>query len=146
MPENIKIVTERLILKLLNPLPTSEKSEPTYFGLWQISELQTGLPIGCILVKPMNLFSELPDFENIEFGWRFIERSWGNGYATEAASNLFDKVSNQKGIKIISATAEKSNQASIRVMDKLGMEFVKDITLMVEQKEVESVLYSKKLS
>ncbi|MDB4656061.1 GNAT family N-acetyltransferase [Flavobacteriales bacterium] len=67
----------------------------------------------------------LPEFDEIDIGYRFLPEYWGRGYATEASRAIlafgFDKL----GLKKIIAIAMKENQASIRVMEKVGMEFDK---------------------
>ena len=60
----------------------------------------------------------------IEIGWRLKKQHWGNGYATEVATAL-----SEKGIemgKTIIARAMVENIASIRVMEKAGLEFEKE--------------------
>ena len=60
----------------------------------------------------------------IEIGWRLKKQHWGNGYATEVAIALSEK-GMEKG-KIIVARAMIENLASIRVMEKAGLEFEKE--------------------
>ncbi|AQQ00625.1 GNAT family N-acetyltransferase [Pseudoalteromonas sp. SG45-5] len=135
--------TERLNLKLMHEGAAPQLYEQTCWGLWEITIKQSNVFIGYILVKPMDLFSELPDFSDIEIGWRLKQESWGNGYATEAASLMFNEIAKQPDIKKISATANKNNQASIKVMEKLGMQFIKNYIQKEESGDVPSVHYSK---
>ncbi|MBK2124718.1 GNAT family N-acetyltransferase [Fangia hongkongensis] len=61
---------------------------------------------------------------SIEIGWRIASKHWGNGYAPEAASAVFEhakEMLHMKGQEIVSFTA-KVNKKSIRVMEKIGME------------------------
>ena len=60
----------------------------------------------------------------IEIGWSLKKQYWGNGYATEVAIELC-KLGNEMG-KIIVARAMIENLASIRVMEKAGLEFEKE--------------------
>jgi RimJ/RimL family protein N-acetyltransferase len=119
--------------------------EKNYWGLWQVTVKDTEAFIGYILVKPLNIPNELLDVNNIEIGWRFKQESWGHGYATEAAEAVSEKVTEQKNIKILSATADATNDASIRIMEKLGMSFVKNYNDKTQGTDVASVLYSKVL-
>jgi len=65
--------------------------------------------------------------ENIyTLGYRFFPQHWGKGYATEAAKASLEYATNVLGIKNIVAKAMKENTASIRVMKKLGMIYLKD--------------------
>lgn len=141
-----EITTRRLCLKLINPLPSIQiESKNIYLGLWEVSKLNDGSAIGCILAKPINIFEAAPDFSNIELGWRFVQSSWGNGYATEAAKRLMTELAKLREVNYISATSDKDNSASIRIMTKLGMEFVQFFFVEADQQETELVLYTKKI-
>ncbi|MEI8642571.1 GNAT family N-acetyltransferase [Pseudoalteromonas sp. Hal099] len=64
-------------------------------------------------------------------GWRFKQSSWGQGYATEAASALCNALKMQPEIKTLSAMALADNKASISVMQSWGLAGSKTIyTLM----------------
>nr|WP_302849209.1 GNAT family N-acetyltransferase [Polaribacter sp. SA4-10] len=67
----------------------------------------------------------LPEFDEIDLGYRFLPEFWGLGIATEASHAIltygFDKLELRK----IIAIAMKENKSSIRVMEKVGMEFDK---------------------
>lgn len=54
-------------------------------------------------------------------GYRFHQYAWGLGYATEGARALIDKGFRENGVTCVTATAYEENQASRRVMEKLGM-------------------------
>ncbi len=67
----------------------------------------------------------LPEFDEIDLGYRFFPNFWGMGIATEASHAIlaygFDKLQLER----IIAIAMKDNKASIRVMEKVGMKFEK---------------------
>ena len=63
--------------------------------------------------------------EYIDLGYRFFEEEWGKGYATESAKACIEYAFNELGVKQLVARAAKGNDASVRVMEKLGMEFWK---------------------
>lgn len=67
----------------------------------------------------------LPEFDEIDIGYRFLPKYWGLGYATEASEAILDYGFNTLGLKRIIAIAMKENEASFRVMQKIGMEFYK---------------------
>ncbi|WP_083690235.1 GNAT family N-acetyltransferase [Colwellia sp. UCD-KL20] len=71
------------------------------------------------------LFSDNPKLNDIELGWRFIASSWGKGYATEAAQHILQIMSALPQNHFFSATALANNIASIGVMKKIGMRYVK---------------------
>jgi RimJ/RimL family protein N-acetyltransferase len=67
-----------------------------------------------------------PERKEIDLGYRFIRSSWGKGFATEAAyASLrygFDKLQLDR----IIGRAMPQNLASIRVLEKCGMQFLTD--------------------
>jgi RimJ/RimL family protein N-acetyltransferase len=95
------------------------------WGLWQVNITETNEYIGWVLVRPMNFFSDLPEFENLELGWRFFRSSWGKGYASEAAIQIKDGLAKNPDNKIFSAIADEDNLGSIGVMKNLGMSYIK---------------------
>ena len=112
------------------------------WGLWKVSlndsstdtlNLTLGLStkdshetfLGWILVRPMDFFSDKPQWDNLELGWRFKQAAWGKGFATEAAFAVMNAVSQSKKINKISAIAIEGNVGSINIMKKLGMSYLK---------------------
>lgn len=67
----------------------------------------------------------LPEFDEIDLGYRFLPEYWGSGIATEASRAILDYGFDTLKIKRIIAIALKEHKASIRVMEKVGMEFEK---------------------
>lgn len=67
----------------------------------------------------------LPEFDEIDIGYRFLPRYWGKGIATEACSAILDYGFNTLQLDRIVAIAMKENIGSIRVMQKIGMQFEK---------------------
>ncbi|WP_394392924.1 GNAT family N-acetyltransferase [Shewanella woodyi] len=101
--------------------------------------------LGWILVRPMEFFSESPQWNNLELGWRFKQLAWGKGIATEAAQAVMEVVTNSEHVQYISAIALEENISSIKIMEKLGMKFLKkamhhdplgDCELVYYQKEI----------
>ncbi len=95
------------------------------WGLWKVTVSDSDEFIGWILVRPMDFFSEKPQWDNLELGWRFMQKAWGHGYATEAASAIMHKLRARGLAKQFSAIAMPGNQASIQIMKKLGMTYLK---------------------
>jgi [ribosomal protein S5]-alanine N-acetyltransferase len=54
-------------------------------------------------------------------GYVLARRSWGNGYATEAATALLRYGFDELGLRTISATCDPDNTASAAVLAKIGM-------------------------
>jgi len=67
----------------------------------------------------------LPEFDEIDLGYRFFQDYWGMGIATEASKAILDYGFDNLGLDRIIAIAMKENKASIRVMQKIGMVFDK---------------------
>lgn len=95
------------------------------WGQWGVFIKDTGQFIGWILVRPMEFYTEQPEPDNLELGWRFAQVSWGKGYATEAAKNIMAALINKGGIKRLTAIALDDNKGSINIMAKLGMKYHK---------------------
>ena len=62
----------------------------------------------------------------IDFGYRFFEKHWSKGYASESAKATLDYGVNILKLKNIIARAAKDNVASINVIKKLGMVYLKE--------------------
>lgn len=67
----------------------------------------------------------LPEFDEIDLGYRFSPQYWGKGYATEASRAILTYGFDALKLERIIAIAMKGNGASIRVMEKVGMAFDK---------------------
>lgn len=74
-------------------------------------------------------FPELDDNSETEIGYRLAWSAWGKGYATEAARAVRDYAFAALGLKRLIAMIDPSNLASIRVAEKIGMHYEKDIRL-----------------
>lgn len=64
-----------------------------------------------------------------EFGYRLAPASRGQGLATEAARAAIEDAFDRLGMSEIHAFAEPGNAASLRVLEKLGLSYLRDITL-----------------
>ena len=60
-----------------------------------------------------------------DIGWMFKKKYWGQGLATEFGRAMIEYGFNHLPVRRIFARADVANTASIRVMQKLGMSFVK---------------------
>ncbi|MGB0496258.1 MAG: GNAT family N-acetyltransferase [Kangiellaceae bacterium] len=107
------------------PRMESYVNEEKGWGLWIVSRIDNAEQIGFVLVRPMQFFTDSPEYKNIELGWRFTQESWGNGYATEAAENIKQALIKKGNIEKFTAIAMEDNLASIQIMKKLGLKYVK---------------------
>lgn len=83
-----------------------------------------------VLVKPDLKFigwcglKARPERNEIDLGYRFIKEAWGKGYATEAAFACLKYGFEQLGLKRIVGRAMPQNVASLRVLEKCGMQYI----------------------
>ena len=93
------------------------------FGLWKVERKDTREAIGiCGLVKR----EVLPD---VDIGYAFLERFWAQGYAFEAALAVRDHARQTLGIRRLLGVTDQDNQASIRVLEKLGLHYERLVRL-----------------
>jgi RimJ/RimL family protein N-acetyltransferase len=107
------------------PRMEAYRDEIKGWGLWQINVSETEEYIGWVLVRPMYFFSDSPEFDNLELGWRFFQSSWGKGFASEAAQHIKNSLAENKTYRAFSAIADEDNLASIGVMKNMGMTYLK---------------------
>ena len=67
-----------------------------------------------------------PELDEIDLGYRFMQQFWGKGYATEAAQHTLLYGLSNLGLDIIIGRAHIENTASLKVLEKIGMQFVKE--------------------
>jgi len=82
--------------------------------------------IGCC---GLTLYPDIDGVPEIEIGYRLARRFWGSGYATEAAIAIRDYAFTDLKIDRLVALIEPVNKRSIRVAEKLGMKYEKDVML-----------------
>lgn len=70
----------------------------------------------------------------VDLGYRFMSQYWGKGYATEANAASLELGFKTLHLKKIIAMVMPLNTASIRVLEKLGFKYEKD--LLEEDQEV----------
>ena len=78
--------------------------------------------LGDVVLQPA------PFIEGLEVGWHLRRDAWGHGYATEAARGLIGHVFAAGLAERLYAAVAHTNEPSLRVVDRLGMRYVKDIT------------------
>jgi RimJ/RimL family protein N-acetyltransferase len=65
-----------------------------------------------------------PEQNEIDLGYRFRRKCWGMGYATEAALASIHYGFTELGLNRIVGRAVVDNHASVRVLEKCGMQYV----------------------
>ncbi|MBO68083.1 MAG: GCN5 family acetyltransferase [Acidiferrobacteraceae bacterium] len=137
----IKIETERLILKKLKrndmqalilgigewevakwlsnvPHPYTENDAEDWLGIVAHQELNLNIFEHNALVGGIGL--EINDHGCWELGYWLDRQHWQRGYAVEAAKGLLDYAAKELSIEKIEASHMKGNDASARVLKKLG--------------------------
>ena len=89
------------------------------FGVWAVLDRQNNDFLGWAALQ------RLDNSDEIEVGYRFLESTWGKGYATEAGNILVKYGFEELDVPEIVGIAHPDNKASIRVLEKLGLKFVK---------------------
>lgn len=85
------------------------------FGRWAVIRVEDNEFLGWCGIK------YTPETNEYDIGFRFFKQYWGNGYATEAAKASIEYGFDILKIKTIIGRAMKSNNQSIRVLEKIGL-------------------------
>ena len=100
------------------------------FGLYLTLLRESGIPIGiCGLVKRELL-------EDVDVGFAFLPQYWSKGYAFESAFAVLAYAGNTMGLKRIVGIATPDNHGSIRVLEKIGLQFEKMVKLSEDDVEL----------
>lgn len=92
-------------------------------GFWAVTPKDSefeGKPIGSILLLPLPRSDDAPG-EELEIGWHFHPKSWGRGFATEAARAVIERAKNS-GLKEVRAVVYPENLQSLALCERLKME------------------------
>ncbi len=93
------------------------------FGLFAVEFKATSVPIGmCGLIRR----EVLPD---VDIGYALLERYWHQGYASEAAAAVLAYGYEVIGLKRIVAITALDNDASAKVLEKIGLQFDRIISV-----------------
>lgn len=65
-----------------------------------------------------------PELDEIDLGYRLMQNAWGKGFATEAAQHSLEHGFTKLNLKLITGRAHIENIASIKVLEKIGMDFI----------------------
>jgi len=98
-----------------------EVGEPAF---WAVERLSDKSFMGCIGVKRVTF--EAAFTPCYEIGWRLGQPFWGQGYATEGAIAALKAAFNNWDMPVIYSFTVPDNTSSQSVMQKIGMERVKD--------------------
>ncbi len=100
--------------------------DPTAPAVWAVVKKSSDTVIGyCGLFA----FPDICGHPEVELGYRLARRFWGRGYATEAARAVRDHAFNILQLPRLISLIDPSNRRSIRVAEKLGMRYEKEVML-----------------
>lgn len=90
------------------------------FSLYAVCLRESDVVIGmCGLIKR----DSLPE---VDIGYALLPQYWGQGYAWEAASAVRDYGRDVIGLKCLMGICAAHNQASVHLLQKLGMQLIDD--------------------
>jgi [ribosomal protein S5]-alanine N-acetyltransferase len=88
------------------------------YGRWAVIDKSNDEFLGWCGLK----FS--PELEEVDLGFRFFKKHWNNGFATESAKACLNYGFENLQLNKIVGRAMEANLASIKVLEKTGMQFV----------------------
>jgi RimJ/RimL family protein N-acetyltransferase len=90
---------------------------------WPVFLLATGEHVGCSGLRPYR-----PEEEILEIGFHLRRAHWGHGYAPEAARAVIVHAFTTLGASALFAGHNPANDASRRLLEKLGFRYTHDET------------------
>jgi len=93
------------------------------FGMWAVEDKATGEFIGRVG------YYQPDGWPGFELGWTIDRRHWGRGFATEAAKAALKVALPAFGRRHVISLIQPGNAASIRVAEKIGETFEREIDL-----------------
>jgi RimJ/RimL family protein N-acetyltransferase len=97
------------------------------FGRRWIVNKESGAGLGFTETKYFGESCDDVSPDEVEIGWMLTRSAWGHGYATEAGAAVRDEAFVSLDLESIVAVHHPANSASGRIMEKLGMEFERDV-------------------
>ena len=92
-------------------------------GMYAVERRADGLTVGvCGLVRR-------PGLDDVDLGFAFLPEHCGLGYGSEAATAMLQHARTAFGLSRILAIVDPRNTASIRLLERLGMAYQRDVQL-----------------
>jgi len=91
-----------------------------HLGRWAIHAKSNDAFLGWCGLKLME------DMGTVDLGYRLLPSAWGKGYATEAARYTLQYGFQVLQLEVITGMAHVDNTASLRVLEKIGMQFLRN--------------------
>lgn len=125
--KNVRNLEDARQYILNGPIASYEKNG---FGLYLVESKESTTPIGmCGLLKR----EELPD---PDIGFAFLPAVWGKGFASEAADAVLKDAHQKLRLERILAITSLDNDASIKLLERLGFTFQKAINMSLTGEQV----------
>lgn len=147
------------VMKFFPGLLSPKQSQNFYENIIQELAETKGLGLFAVEIKKNNNFIGFTGFHKASFksdftpcteiGWRLKKEAWNRGYATEAAGACLYYAAKQKKLEMVHSFTATINLPSIRVMEKIGLKFIKefDHPNVADNSELKRhVLYKRKLN
>ena len=101
------------------------------FGLFLVCAKDNSIPMGlCGLMKRDNL-------EDADLGYAFLPDFWHQGFAIEAVKSVIDYAKNSHQLSQILALSKSSNAPSIKLLNKVGFLFDRDLKLLEDEENLQ---------
>jgi RimJ/RimL family protein N-acetyltransferase len=101
------------------------------FGLWLVERKDDGAPLGMTgLIKRDGL-------ADVDIGFAFFPRYWGQGYAREAAEAVLAHATRDLGMRRVVAITSRDNHASQKVLLRIGMRHEGTVKLPGDDEELD---------
>jgi len=124
---NVRTIEDACSYILNGPMKSYDKNG---FGLYLVVLKETNESIGmCGLIRRDTL-------EDVDIGYALLPDYWHKGYAVEAARATKTYAKEVIGLKRIVAIVDPANAGSIRVLEKLGLQFEKMVRLSLDDIEL----------
>ena len=124
---NVRTIEDACSYILNGPVASYTKNG---FGLYVVLIKETNESIGmCGLIKRDGL-------EDVDIGYALLPRYWSKGYAVEAARATMAYGRDVIGLRRLVAVVDPANEASIRVLEKLGLRYEKMVRLSADDIEL----------
>ena len=131
---NVRTIEDARAYILNGPVTSYEKHG---FGLYLVVLKETNDSIGmCGLIKRDGL-------EDVDIGYALLPKFWSKGYAVEAARAVKEYAKDVIGLKRLVAIVDPANEGSIRVLEKIGLQYEKMIRLSAD--DIDLKLYGTEL-
>jgi ribosomal-protein-alanine N-acetyltransferase len=104
-----------------------------WHGVRIVLDRASGEFLGWVFIRPAPASKHAPEMDwtdpnEVEIGYRYVRSAWGRGIATEAAATLMKLALADPAVTAVTACALAGNAASLRVLEKLGLERVGEVT------------------